>query len=178
MAFSRRIILIHFCYGLGLFVACRDDGSRPTLANMFTFNDLLSNTIDVQGFSHQSREKLEACHAALPHKPMWVKTHTCCIYTISNHHRHHHRHRQRQRQRHTATMMTKMTLLSSQRESQMLCYHILLALSLSGDQPGLSDHDQMWLNSVHVCAFVCVCFVKLLQPQLDVRMLLLQHNAR
>jgi len=32
------------------------DGSRPTLANMFTFNDLLSKTIDVQGFkSHHSR---------------------------------------------------------------------------------------------------------------------------
>ena len=26
------------------------DGSRPVLANMFTFNDLLSETIDVQGF--------------------------------------------------------------------------------------------------------------------------------
>ena len=24
------------------------DGTRPTLANMFTFGDLLSNTIDVQ----------------------------------------------------------------------------------------------------------------------------------
>jgi beta-galactosidase/beta-glucuronidase len=35
------------------------DGSRPTLANMFTFGDLLSNTIDVQGcvaFSLASKE--------------------------------------------------------------------------------------------------------------------------
>merc|ERR1711988_1092627 len=52
------------------------DGTRPTLANMFTFNDLLSNTIDVQGFSHQSRSKLEACHAALPHKPIYMSE--CC----------------------------------------------------------------------------------------------------
>ena len=29
-------------------VAYRLDGSRPTLANMFTFGDLLSDTIDVQ----------------------------------------------------------------------------------------------------------------------------------
>jgi hypothetical protein len=43
---------------------------------MFTFNDLLSNTIDVQGFSHQSRDKLEACHAALPHKPIFMSE--CC----------------------------------------------------------------------------------------------------
>jgi hypothetical protein len=44
------------------------DGSRPVLANMFTFNDLLSNTIDVQGFSHQSRAKVEDCHARMPDK--------------------------------------------------------------------------------------------------------------
>ena len=43
---------------------------------MFTYNDLLSNTIDVQGFSHQSRDKLEACHAALPHKPIYMSE--CC----------------------------------------------------------------------------------------------------
>ena len=36
-------------------IAYEFDGSRPTLANMFTFGDLLSNTIDVQGFSHQAR---------------------------------------------------------------------------------------------------------------------------
>jgi hypothetical protein len=52
------------------------DGTRPTLANMFTYNDLLSHTIDVQGFSHQSREKLQACHAALPHKPIFMSE--CC----------------------------------------------------------------------------------------------------
>jgi hypothetical protein len=52
------------------------DGSRPTLANMFTFGDLLSNTIDVQGFSHQSRSKLDDCHEKLPHKPIWMSE--CC----------------------------------------------------------------------------------------------------
>lgn len=36
---------------------------------MFTFNDLLSHTIDVQGFSHQNRAKAQACHKALPDKP-------------------------------------------------------------------------------------------------------------
>ena len=44
-------------------IAYEFDGSRPTLANMFTFGDLLSNTIDVQGFSHQDRKKLDDCHA-------------------------------------------------------------------------------------------------------------------
>ena len=52
------------------------DGSRPTLANMFTFGDLLSNTIDVQGFSHQTREKLDDCHAKLPTKPIYMSE--CC----------------------------------------------------------------------------------------------------
>jgi len=52
------------------------DGSRPTLANMFTFGDLLSNTIDVQGFSHQSRSKLDNCHAKLPNKPIYAAE--CC----------------------------------------------------------------------------------------------------
>jgi len=47
------------------------DGSRPVLANMFTFNDLLSKTIDVQGFSHQSRGKLDSCHKAMPDKPIF-----------------------------------------------------------------------------------------------------------
>ena len=57
-------------------IAAEYDGSRPTLANMFTFGDLLSNTIDVQGFSHQSRTKLDACHAALPTKPIYLSE--CC----------------------------------------------------------------------------------------------------
>jgi len=52
------------------------DGTRPTLANMFTFNDLLSNTVDVQGFSHQSRAKLEKCHDEMPHKPIFGSE--CC----------------------------------------------------------------------------------------------------
>ena len=53
-------------------IAYEFDGSRPTLANMFTFGDLLSNTIDVQGFSHQDRKKLDDCHAKLPHKPIYM----------------------------------------------------------------------------------------------------------
>lgn len=52
------------------------DGTRPTLANMFSFNDLLSNTVDVQGFSHQLREKLDDCHAAMPKKPILMSE--CC----------------------------------------------------------------------------------------------------
>ena len=52
------------------------DGTRPVLANMFTFNDLLSNTIDVQGFSHQSRDKLNSCHKAMPTKPIFMSE--CC----------------------------------------------------------------------------------------------------
>eukprot|EP00040_Diaphanoeca_grandis_P001426 m.18499 g.18499 ORF g.18499 m.18499 type:complete len:1036 (+) comp12050_c0_seq1:272-3379(+) len=57
-------------------VAYEYDGSRPTLANMFTFNDLLSKTIDVQGFSHQSRSKLDSCHAQMPDKPIFMSE--CC----------------------------------------------------------------------------------------------------
>ena len=57
-------------------VAHEYDGTRPTLANMFTFGDLLSNTIDVQGFSHQTREKLDTCHAKLPDKPIYMSE--CC----------------------------------------------------------------------------------------------------
>lgn len=57
-------------------VATKYDGTRPTLANMFTFNDLLSNTVDVQGFSHQLRDKLDDCHAALPNKPIFMSE--CC----------------------------------------------------------------------------------------------------
>lgn len=53
-----------------------EDGSRPVLANMFTFNDLLSKTIDVQGFSHQSRSKLDSCHAQMPDKPIFMSE--CC----------------------------------------------------------------------------------------------------
>ena len=52
------------------------DGSRPVLGNMFTFDDLLSHTIDVQGFSHQDRDKLAACHARLPNKPIYMSE--CC----------------------------------------------------------------------------------------------------
>ena len=57
-------------------IAYEFDGSRPTLANMFTFGDLLSNTIDVQGFSHQDRKKLDDCHAKLPDKPIYMSE--CC----------------------------------------------------------------------------------------------------
>ena len=34
------------------------------------------STIDVQGFSHQSRTKLDDCHAKLPHKPIYMSE--CC----------------------------------------------------------------------------------------------------
>ena len=57
-------------------IAREYDGSRATLANMFTFNDLLSHTIDVQGFSHQSRQKAQSCHEALPDKPIFMSE--CC----------------------------------------------------------------------------------------------------
>jgi hypothetical protein len=57
-------------------ITTKYDGTRPTLANMFTFNDLLSNTVDVQGFSHQLRGKLDDCHAALPNKPIFMSE--CC----------------------------------------------------------------------------------------------------
>jgi len=57
-------------------VTRRYDGSRPTLGNMFTFGDLLSNTIDVQGFSHTERSQLDKCHAALPKKPIFMSE--CC----------------------------------------------------------------------------------------------------
>ena len=33
-------------------------------------------TMDVQGFSHQSRSKLEQCHAKLPDKPIFLSE--CC----------------------------------------------------------------------------------------------------
>jgi hypothetical protein len=44
-------------------------------------NDLLRTTdyalaTDVQGFSHQSRTKLEQCHAKLPQKPIFLSE--CC----------------------------------------------------------------------------------------------------
>jgi hypothetical protein len=55
-------------------VAVLYDGTRPTLANMFSFNDLLSDTINIQGFSHRSREKLDECHEALPKKPILVRS--------------------------------------------------------------------------------------------------------
>ena len=45
---------------------------------MFTFNDLLSKTIDVQGFSHQGRDKVDACHAAMPAKPIFMSE--CCSW--------------------------------------------------------------------------------------------------
>ena len=52
------------------------DGSRPTLANMFTYNDLLSKTIDVQGFSHQNRQAVDNCHRDMPTKPIFMSE--CC----------------------------------------------------------------------------------------------------
>ncbi len=55
------------------------DGSRPTLANMFTYGDLLGNTIDVQGFSHQDRNQVDAFHAAFPKKAQFMSE--CCSCT-------------------------------------------------------------------------------------------------
>lgn len=52
------------------------DGTRPTLANMFTFNDLLSKTIDIQGLSHESRNQLDKCHETMPTKPVIMSE--CC----------------------------------------------------------------------------------------------------
>ena len=52
------------------------DSTRPTLANMFTFNDLLSTTVEIQGFSHRDRQKLDDCHAAMPEKPIFMSE--CC----------------------------------------------------------------------------------------------------
>lgn len=57
-------------------VTYEEDGSRPTLANMFTYNDLLSKTIDVQGFSHRPRSQFDAAHATMPSKPMFASE--CC----------------------------------------------------------------------------------------------------
>jgi hypothetical protein len=62
-------------------VANELDGSRPTLANMFTFHDLLSDTIDVQGFSHQHRDKLDNCHKDMPEKPI-VQSECCSCNTM------------------------------------------------------------------------------------------------
>ncbi len=53
-----------------------EDGSRPTLANMFTYGDLLSHTIDVQGFSHRPRSQFVAAHKAMPTKPLYASE--CC----------------------------------------------------------------------------------------------------
>lgn len=52
------------------------DGTRPTLANMMTFNDLLSHTVDVQGLSHPRRRLLDDCHTAMPDKPIFASE--CC----------------------------------------------------------------------------------------------------
>lgn len=57
-------------------ITSKYDGTRPTLGNMFTFNSLLSDIVDVQGFSHQQRNKLDECHAALPNKPIFMSE--CC----------------------------------------------------------------------------------------------------
>eukprot|EP00980_Cylindrotheca_fusiformis_P006193 scaffold1325_cov95-Cylindrotheca_fusiformis.AAC.4 len=52
------------------------DGTRPTLANMMKYGGILSDTVDVQGFSHRPRETLDECHAALPEKPIMQSE--CC----------------------------------------------------------------------------------------------------
>lgn len=52
------------------------DGTRPTLANMMKYGGILSDTVDVQGFSHRGRETLDDCHANLPNKPIMMSE--CC----------------------------------------------------------------------------------------------------
>lgn len=52
------------------------DGTRPTLANMFTYNDLLSDTIDVQGFSHRPGSVFDSYHQSNPHKAVFASE--CC----------------------------------------------------------------------------------------------------
>jgi hypothetical protein len=52
------------------------DGTRPTLANMMKYGGILSDTVDVQGFSHRPRETLDQCHEALPEKPIMMSE--CC----------------------------------------------------------------------------------------------------
>ena len=46
------------------------------LAVAVTFNDLLSKTIEVQGFSHQNRQKAQSCHEQMPTKPIFMSE--CC----------------------------------------------------------------------------------------------------
>jgi len=84
------VIIWSFCNEAGCEGSAHEDGgprfqaatkeldlsTRPTLANMFTYNDLLSKTIDVQGFSHKNRELFDAAHAAMPDKPLFASE--CC----------------------------------------------------------------------------------------------------
>eukprot|EP00730_Choanoeca_flexa_P006129 TRINITY_DN12089_c0_g1_i2.p1 TRINITY_DN12089_c0_g1~~TRINITY_DN12089_c0_g1_i2.p1 ORF type:complete len:1061 (+),score=193.83 TRINITY_DN12089_c0_g1_i2:86-3268(+) len=55
------------------------DGSRPTLGNMFSYNDMLSNLTDVQGFSHKDRTLFERFHASDPDRPAWASECCSCI---------------------------------------------------------------------------------------------------
>ncbi|EDQ85641.1 uncharacterized protein MONBRDRAFT_34168 [Monosiga brevicollis MX1] len=55
------------------------DGSRAVLANMFTFGDLLSNLLDVQGFSHQDYGKFDQLHTQFPNRPSYASE--CCSCT-------------------------------------------------------------------------------------------------
>jgi hypothetical protein len=43
---------------------------------MMTFNDLLSNTVDVQGLSHKERDVYDNCHETMPAKPIMMSE--CC----------------------------------------------------------------------------------------------------
>lgn len=52
------------------------DGTRNTLANMFTFGDELGNAIDVQGFSHRPGSQFDQFHAKFPHKASYASE--CC----------------------------------------------------------------------------------------------------
>eukprot|EP00051_Salpingoeca_urceolata_P012435 m.154057 g.154057 ORF g.154057 m.154057 type:complete len:1133 (+) comp17490_c0_seq1:41-3439(+) len=56
------------------------DGTRPTLANMIgDYGNLLTNSTDVQGFSHKSRSLIDQFHASFPHKPEFMSE--CCSCT-------------------------------------------------------------------------------------------------
>ena len=50
-----------------------------TLANMFTYNDLLSHSIDVQGFSHRDFGTFVAARKAMPSKPLFASECCSCI---------------------------------------------------------------------------------------------------
>eukprot|EP00045_Choanoeca_perplexa_P008351 m.77287 g.77287 ORF g.77287 m.77287 type:complete len:778 (+) comp14460_c0_seq2:940-3273(+) len=55
------------------------DGSRPTLGNMFSYDDSLSKLIDVQGFSHRDESIFKSFHTSDPNKAVFASE--CCSCT-------------------------------------------------------------------------------------------------